>query len=356
MDRRNFLKDSSLFLTCGTLVAAASGEVDSPGGTDWTPTTDSRLELDGFPAPPTTSVMRPGSRLRLRTDSPSLAVRFTISTPPNKYIYLGVFGQAGLAVYVDDRYLTTVIPTDPTNPPPLTSDVPIFSGQPRRMRSITIYSPIMATCSIDAVGVPTDAHFEKPRPYRLDKPVVYYGTSITNGFFAAQAGVTYEALLGRRLNLDYVVVGNIAKPGDLRMASVLADVDACAYVLDYTHNVTSIKFLRDTFLTMVETLRGKRPDTPIVCITPIYWAGVENPSVPTAQPEDEREELKREVVRAAVRNCRAKGDNKVFLVEGYDLLGPDQADGITDGGHPNSLGFYWMSQGLEPAMRKILGL
>ena len=52
----------------------------------------------------------------------------------------------------------------------------------------------------------------------------------------------------------------------------------------------------------------------------------------------------------------AKGDKKVFLVEGYDLLGPDQADGITDGSHPNTLGFYWMSRGLEPIMRKALVL
>jgi hypothetical protein len=335
---------------------AGGGELTAAAGTVWITAADSRLEWDGFPSAPTPAITRPGSRLRLRTDSPSLAVRFTISSPPNKYIYLGIFGQAGLAVYVDDRYLTTVIPTEPTRSPPLNSEVSVFGGQPRRMRSITIYAPLMATCSIEAVGVSSDSQFERPRPYRLDKPVVYYGTSITNGFFAAHGGVTYEAQLGRRLNLDYVVVGNIAKPGDLRMASVLAEVDACAYVLDYTHNMTSVKLLHDTFRTMIETLRSKRPDTPIICITPIYWAGVENPSVPTAQPEDEQEERKREVVRAAVRDCRDKGDKQVFLVEGYDLLGPDQADGITDGGHPNTLGFYWMSQGLEPAMRKILGL
>jgi hypothetical protein len=224
-------------------------------------------------------------------------MRFTVLAPLGDHPNVHLYGAEKLVVYVDGRYLTTVIPTERTKSPPVMSETIGFSSQPRRMRSISISAPLMAKCSIDAVGVSGDARFESPKPYRVAKPVVFYGTSITNGFCASHAGVTYEALLARRLNLDYVVVGNIggAHAGDSMMASIVSDIDAAAYVVDYAHNETSIKNLRLTFPAMVATLRSKHPDAPIICVTPIYWAGVENASVPASMWEDSREEGKREV-------------------------------------------------------------
>jgi hypothetical protein len=52
----------------------------------------------------------------------------------------------------------------------------------------------------------------------------------------------------------------------------------------------------------------------------------------------------------------AAGDRHIQLVEGTDLLGPGQADGLVDGGHPNDLGFYWMAEGLANRLRNVLDL
>jgi lysophospholipase L1-like esterase len=43
-------------------------------------------------------------------------------------------------------------------------------------------------------------------------------------------------------------------------------------------------------------------------------------------------------------------------VEGTDLLGPSQGDGLVDGTHPNDLGFQWMADGLATRLRKLLDL
>jgi len=50
------------------------------------------------------------------------------------------------------------------------------------------------------------------------------------------------------------------------------------------------------------------------------------------------------------------GDANVYLVEGYDLLGPADRDGLVDMTHPNDIGFVSMADGLEPILREVLGL
>src|SRR5262249_14123682 len=141
--------------------ATAKGQSNPTTGLVWLAPSDSRLELNGFPSPPKTATMRNGSRLRLRTDSPTLAVRFTIESPLRRHIHMHGYSQGSLSIYVDDRYLTTVTPTElaPSGPwkePPYKSEVTVFRSQARRMRSITVYAP-MSTCLIEAVGVSADA-------------------------------------------------------------------------------------------------------------------------------------------------------------------------------------------------------
>jgi len=50
------------------------------------------------------------------------------------------------------------------------------------------------------------------------------------------------------------------------------------------------------------------------------------------------------------------GDANVHLVEGCDLLGPADRDGLVDQTHPSDLGFLSMADGLEPVLREVLGL
>src|SRR5947209_8413287 len=87
--------------------ATTKGQANTTGGLTWLAPSDSRLELDGFPSPPKTTIMRNGSRLRLRTDSPTLAVRFSILAPLGDHTNVHLYGAEGLVFYVDDRYLTT---------------------------------------------------------------------------------------------------------------------------------------------------------------------------------------------------------------------------------------------------------
>jgi hypothetical protein len=52
----------------------------------------------------------------------------------------------------------------------------------------------------------------------------------------------------------------------------------------------------------------------------------------------------------------AAGDDNIRLVEGYDMLGPDDREGLVDMTHPNDIGFVSMACGLKPHLGAALGL
>lgn len=48
---------------------------------------------------------------------------------------------------------------------------------------------------------------ETARPYRDLPPVVYYGSSITQGVGVSRPGNCYEAMISRRFHLDFINLG-----------------------------------------------------------------------------------------------------------------------------------------------------
>src|SRR5918994_1672547 len=57
-----------------------------------------------------------------------------------------------------------------------------------------------------SVGVPPEARFEPLAP-RTQKPIVFYGTSITHGASASRPGMVHTAILGRRLDRPVINLG-----------------------------------------------------------------------------------------------------------------------------------------------------
>jgi hypothetical protein len=64
----------------------------------------------------------------------------------------------------------------------------------------------------------------------------------------------------------------------------------------------------------------------------------------------------RDHIRQVVSRAIAAGDRHLQIIEGTDLLGPAQGDGLVDGSHPNDLGFQGMAVGLSARLRKFLSL
>lgn len=289
-----------------------------------------------------------GGRIRFSTNSTKLVIRLEYPSPPGMR-NMHAFGQTGVDLYLDGAYRGTAIATADSKP-----GVPVehvyFENQPRQERQITLYLPLYKPVKVLGIGVDKDATVGKAAPFALPKPVVFYGTSITQGGCASRSGMSYQAILGRTLNIDHVNLGFSGNgKGEPVVAQAIAEIDAGMFVLDFAVNNETLESLVEVYDPFIATLREKHPDTPILAITPI--ANTKEQFNP-----DNKSEGMRAHIRQVVSRRIGAGDKHLQLLEGTDMLGPDRLDGLVDGSHPNDLGFQWMADDIAIRISKMLGL
>ncbi len=335
----------------------------------WIPMADAKVEIDGlpwfhdnhgefwrlpvrsrdtFPNAVWNLALDPaGGRIRFRTNSSTVALRLEWSHAPDMR-NMHFFGQSGVDLYIGNTYWNTATPDKDAAPGKVYEHV-FFRDQPQTMREVTIYLSLYSPVKVLAIGLDPNASIESPSPFALTRPVVFYGTSITQGGCASRPGMSYQSILGRRLNIDHVNLGFSGNgKGEPALARAVADIDAVAYILDFAQNNPTVESLAEVYDPFIGILRERHPDTPILAITPIYSA--------SETTGNRRNEEMRALIRKVVSRRIAAGDTHLQLVEGSDLLGPARVDGLVDGTHPNDLGFEWMAEGLSQRLRKLLGL
>lgn len=285
-----------------------------------------------------------GLRIRFRTDSTRLAIKLAYPSPPNM-ANMHAFGQTGVDLYIDGVYYSTAIATkDASNSTPI--EHVYFENLPRQEREMTLYLPLYKPVKVLGLGLDSDVKIAKAHPFSVPKPVVFYGTSITQGGCASRAGLSYQAILARQLNIDFVNLGFSGNgKGEPAVAAMVAEIDASVFVLDFAQNNPTIESLREVYEPFLTTLRAKHPQTPVIMITPI-----------SSSRETSRLDQMRQHIRQLAARRIAQGDRLLTLVEGPSLLGPDRLDGLVDGVHPNDLGFQWMADGLAPQIASVLSL
>ncbi len=292
-----------------------------------------------------------GACLRFATDAKKVCFVLAL-----KYVsamnHMTACGQSGIELYMehdDGRYTQIGV-----GRPSIAQDAPIdpwieqsFDLPDEGMHTFCLFLPLYNGVKKLLVGFPEGANVAQPRVRRFEKPIAFYGSSITQGGCASKPGACYTAILGRRLD---ACVRNLGFSGSAlaedAMIEYLANQEMSAFVLDYDHNAPTTEHLRATHEKLFKAVRAAQPELPIVIISKPDF---EN----TFMPAPER----REVVRATWLNAVAAGDKKVWFVDGETLFGTTDRDLCTvDGCHPNTLGFLRMADHIEPTLRKALGI
>jgi lysophospholipase L1-like esterase len=290
-----------------------------------------------------------GGRLRFRSDTSSLALKLHYPSLHQMYNMCQI-GQAGVDLYVGSdggRAWKVVYPREETDFSPI-----FFHDLAAIQREFCLYLPLYQAVSIEAIGLVPGASTSKPIPHRLKKPVVFYGTSITQGGCAGRPSMSYQAILGRILGLDHVNLGfSGSGKGEAEVARLTAEVESCCFVLDFALNNRTAASLDPVYGPFIDTIRKKHPATPIVCLTP-------PPLASEAWDTDYRRRVEglRDVIRAAYRKHRDAGDGNIYIIEGTELIPSDKPEYYVDGVHPNDLGFNSMADGLTGPLKRILNL
>jgi len=224
-----------------------------------------------------------------------------------------------------------------------------ISGLDPGRRTYALYLPLYNATESVRVGVPEGAEFLPVAP-RTEKPIVFYGTSITHGASASRPGMVHTAILGRRL--DHPVI-NLGFSGNGRMepevGALLTEIDAAVYVIDCLPNMDAAA-VAERAEPLVRQLRAARPDTPVIL--------VEDRSFTNSWIFRERRERHAENRAALIRafdQLVSSGVQGLHYLHGDDLLG-DDSEAAVDGSHPTDLGFMRQADAFEPVLRKALGL
>ncbi|MFN7626748.1 MAG: SGNH/GDSL hydrolase family protein [Pirellula sp.] len=287
-----------------------------------------------------------GMMVRFQTDAPEIHVDFALTSANLAMPHMPATGVSGLDLYARDESgqwkWVAVFP-----PKSQTTIGALVQGLPAGNRDYAIYLPLYNGTERLKLGVPKGSSFQTVAP-RNDKPIVFYGTSITQGACASRPGMPHPAILGRRLDLPTVNLGFSGSGRmDLSLASLMSEVDAAVYVVDCLPNMTAEEVNART-IPFIHQLRASRPTVPILLVEDRSYSGAW-----LIESQRERNRTSRIAFQEQVRRLRDAGDEKINLLLGDSLLGDDRDD-TTDGSHPSDLGFLRHANAFEPALRKLL--
>ena len=286
-----------------------------------------------------------GGRIRFKTDSARIGIRAQNPDTSGMH-HMTTIGQSGFDIYVNNEYMGSAWPDKTGN---IVKEWAI--GKNRALRDITIYLPLYKSVTINEIVLESNAKIEPPAPFALNKPIVYYGSSITQGGCASNPGMSYQAQVSRWLNVDFINLGFSGNGlGEPAVADIVSEIDAACFVLDYWGN-PSPQVFQETLPHFVETLRKKHPRTPIFVTGPYFM-----PSETLTGQNEGALAGKRKIANEFVEKQRRAGDKFISYVDGLEMLSREHAYGLVDAVHCNSLGFYFCAQGLEPHLRKALKL
>ena len=291
-----------------------------------------------------------GMAIRFASDAPAIHVKWN-SVYKVEMNHMTPTGVRGLDLYtlLPDSTWTFVNSARPDiwNK---STETRVIGNMDSVMREYMLYLPLYDGIDSLYIGIDGDHILKAPAIAlpEVEKPVVFYGTSLLQGACSSRPGMAHTNQLCRRLNRQMINFGFSGNGQlDLEVAEVMAAIpDPSMYVLEFVPNVNEEQI--DTLMVpFVEILEKAHPGIPILF--------VEDPQFPHARFDHKmRHEVdyRNFLMKQKYDQLAARYPNFYFLPSA-DMTGHDN-EAYIDGIHFTDLGFIRYSDTLEPIMRAIL--
>ncbi len=279
-----------------------------------------------------------GGRIRFKTNSPYIALKAVMPENGTRS-HMARTGQSGFDLYRliegKTKYYNTFIPHS--------AGVEAVVDTDGVMRTYTIHMPLYDSVNEVYIGLAENAELLPADPYTYEKPVLYYGSSITQGGCASRPGTSYTALIAQKYDTDFINLGFSGRArGEQNMAEYLASLDVSIFVCDYDHNAPNPEHLRATHEPLYRTYRAKNPDTPIIFVTRTDC------HLPCT-------EERKQIIRETYEKALAEGDKNVYFIDGSTIFDCEFGDNCTvDRIHPTDFGFVRMATCIGEKVGELL--
>lgn len=289
-----------------------------------------------------------GLRLRFRTDSRRLILRCTWDVQ-TVFPHMPMTGVSCFDLYADGRYCNVLRPGVDADGkalmPPEQGYEASYDFPDSRMRDLVLNFPLYNNITGLSIALEEQASVLPGGEYAHRSPIVYYGSSITQGGCASHPGNAYPAMLSRRLDADFINLGFSGSClAEDALARYLSGLEMSLFVYDYDHNAPSTAYLEQTHARFFRILRETQPELPVLMIS------AADASLGKAH------EARRSVIRRVWEEAVTAGDRNVYYLDGSTIYRDVGLDLCTvDGCHPNDLGFWCMANSIEKSIRSIPG-
>lgn len=270
-----------------------------------------------------------GISVRFHSNSTSLQIRWSVLND-FQMNHMASTGIKGVDLYTKFkgqwRYVTTARPTNTIN------EQKLIKNMTPEFREYKLFLPLYDGVTKLEVGIDSIASIKKATPATL-KPIVFYGTSITQGGCASRPGMAHTNIISRKLDVDCI---NFGFSGNGRMEApiveLISEIDARFYVIECLQNMDEAQ-IKKRVRPLVDNIRKKHPLTPIVLVENMMYEMAFLDQTIKSQLIRENAALKNEfdeILKSGIQNIFYVKDNQDNLVDN---------EGTVDGVHLTDLGF-----------------
>ena len=241
------------------------------------------------------------------------------------------------------------------------SDEVRFVDLPKGEKYCEIWLPHNAYVTLQCLNI-NDGASLMPLPTETRKRWVHYGSSISHCMEAKLPSETWPAVAARRAGLSLMSFGVGGQCHlDQFMARTIRDQDCDFISMKIGINIINLDSMKERVFTpamhgFLDTIREKKPLTPILVISPIYCPSAETrpgPTIPDSSGKFQTNESTlnsgsmnlmrvREILHDLVERRSAQGDENLSYFNGLELFDEEDRIDLPDDLHPNPAGYIRM--------------
>ncbi len=293
-----------------------------------------------------------GITIRFRTDSPQIWARWELADFRNRANMTDI-GASGLDLYCrvgsQWQYVNSGIPRGEK------TEATLITHLEPSMKEFILHLPLYESVVKLEIGVVDGSSIEAGSPFHEDEgPILFYGTSITQGASASRPGMAYPSILSRKLDRETINLG-FSGNGRFEQAvgEAICEADLGLIVIDCTPN-SAPEVIRENALPLIHQLRKCHPHIPILLVESIrreyaHFKLAADTIFGTYAYIDRQNHTLRKVYEEALD----AGITDLHYLEGDYLIGDDH-EGTVDGTHLTDLGMVRMAEHLEQKLLKIM--
>jgi len=327
--------DGTLWYDCKLLQIDGKGWVDTESFYDRLP------EKARKTAPTNVWILSHNSAgicVRFKTDAASVKVRWKLLNKNLALPHMPATGVSGVDLYARDKSGRWCFVKN--GRPIAVSNVASFNLT--SAEEYMLYLPLYNGVKSVEIGLDKKSTVSKPAA-STSKPIVFYGTSITQGACASRPGMAATAIVGRRLDIPVINLGfSGSAKMEPEMADLLSELDPAVYVIDCLWNMNNLdpNEVSQRAGPLVRKLRTAHPDTPILLVEDSNFKNI------TPTP-------KGYILRSIYEKLKKQDIKNLYFLSNESMLGKD-GEGTVDGCHPNDLGMMRQADVFIKALLPIL--